>query len=314
MSTVKSNKFSPQSLPIVQIDGFNDYESYVVGAGQTSFTASNFNSRTPVRAYIKTSLDPVVWTEVTVNFTASTTFEIVEGVSDGDEMLVYYQSGYYQGDDSIDDTQVAITSTNTTVNYANLKILLDNIGESALLESYKDYGLGSTDVQQLDLAQSETVETGFYALVDGQYVGLLFQFNDSGSIKQLFLPYGEQKVYSRDNESGSLPSNFSEVGKNIEIGSKSASFTISEDDLYQHIRVDTPSLVNITIPADSSYDAPIGATLTAIQIGNSPLQFVADTGVTINSADSLVASRTQYSALTVIKIGANEWDLMGDLA
>jgi len=94
MSTIKANKLSPQSLPIVQIDGFNEMESFVVGSGQTSFTSTKFNSQTELRAFKRNATDPEIWDELSLSFTTSASFNIVEPYSEGDEIILYGLVGY----------------------------------------------------------------------------------------------------------------------------------------------------------------------------------------------------------------------------
>lgn len=313
MSIVKSNKFSPQSLPIVQIDGFNEVESFVVDVSQTSFTSSNFDSRSQVRAFRYNS-GIQEWEELTVVFTTDTDFEIFEGVSDGDEFLVFYIAGYYQNDESIDDVDVILTSTNTVVSSFNtLKLLLDSIGESALLESFKKYGLGSTDIVQIDDASSisTSLETGIYFLQDSTGIGILLSFNDNGSIKQILYPSNSDQVLTRDNSSGSF-SEFKVPGK-VEVKTESTGFTLSLTDQYKYIRVTDSAAVTATIPDNATVAFPIGTSVDIIQAGTGQLSIAGAVGVTINTPSTLDA-RAQYSALKLIKVGTDEWDLMGDVA
>ncbi|MDX1532696.1 MAG: hypothetical protein R3230_00660 [Nitrosopumilaceae archaeon] len=314
MSTVKSDNFAPFTQPIVLINGFNDVESFVVGSGQTSFTSTKFTNKTQIRAFKRNDLDPTIWDELTVTFTSTDTFEVAESYSEGDEILLYGIGNYYQGDPSLSSDEVSNDSTNSEfTSSTSLTDIIDALGASSKLESYKDYGVGSTNLQSVDLTQSETVASGFYNLIDTGYSGILIQMNDSTTIKQVYLPFGKEGIYSRDNSSGSFPSDFTPIG-NVDVVSETTSFTLSNSHVHKYVRVSNAGAVNVTIPDSVSLDFPIGTIFTITQSGVGQVTFDAGTGVVINSADSLVSTRVQYSSATLTKVGTDEWDLVGDLA
>lgn len=313
MSTVKSNKFSPQSLPIVQIDGFNEVESFVVGAGQTSFDSTKFTNTTPIRAFKRNDIDPSVWDELTVTWSDVDTFTVAESYSEGEEIIMFGIGNYYKGDENLSSDNVVNDSTNTEFTASlTLTDIVNLLGASSKLESYKDYGIGSTDLTQVDLITSETIESGLYTLLDVGYSGNLIQFEDSGNIKQIYIPFGKDQIQTRDNSSGSFP-DFKPASA-IDIGSETTSFTLAEDDAYKHIRVSNAGAVSVTIPDSATLNFPIGTNISIIQAGAGQITITSGAGVIINSADSLVSTRVQYSTISLIKVGTDEWDLAGDIA
>ena len=69
----------------------------------------------------------------------------------------------------------------------------------------------------------------------------------------------------------------------------------------------------VAIPISSSQNFAIGQKVDLVQMGTGTVTVVAGTsGVTLRSTPSAVL-RTQYSAASVVKIGSDEWLLMGDL-
>lgn len=69
----------------------------------------------------------------------------------------------------------------------------------------------------------------------------------------------------------------------------------------------------VAIPISSSQNFAVGQKVDLVQMGTGTVTVVAGTaGVTLRSTPSAVL-RTQYSAASVIKIGTDEWLLMGDL-
>lgn len=68
----------------------------------------------------------------------------------------------------------------------------------------------------------------------------------------------------------------------------------------------------LTVPLDSTTNFPVGSTINLLQYGTGKLTVAAASGVTLRCASSS-ESRTQYSALSLIKLASNEWVLLGDL-
>lgn len=106
------------------------------------------------------------------------------------------------------------------------------------------------------------------------------------------------------------------LGPNDEtnVVSATTAFTLSLSDSYKYHRISNASAVTVTVPPNSSVAFPIGTTLTVVQAGAGQVTFAAGAGVTINSADSLLSTRVQFSSATITKVSADEWDLIGDLA
>lgn len=68
----------------------------------------------------------------------------------------------------------------------------------------------------------------------------------------------------------------------------------------------------VQIPLNSSQAFTTGQKVDLVQMGTGTVTVVGTAGVTLRSTPSAIL-RTQYSAASVIKIGTDEWLLMGDL-
>lgn len=94
----------------------------------------------------------------------------------------------------------------------------------------------------------------------------------------------------------------------------SAAYTVSDEDLAGVVirRMNLSSAGDVTVPAGLTNKEPV----TFIQTGAGQLTFVADTGVTILSADGNLKTRVQYSSATLVPDGdtADTYYLIGDLA
>ncbi|HWJ40785.1 MAG TPA: hypothetical protein VNT29_06615 [Candidatus Limnocylindrales bacterium] len=68
----------------------------------------------------------------------------------------------------------------------------------------------------------------------------------------------------------------------------------------------------VTVPPNSSVAYPINTEITLVQIGAGQLTLAQGAGVTIRTAETLLA-RKQWSWLTIKKVATDEWYLTGDI-
>ena len=70
---------------------------------------------------------------------------------------------------------------------------------------------------------------------------------------------------------------------------------------------------NFIIPPDILVPFPVLTAICVVQIGTGKVTFVAGDGVTLrHPSDVIPKTRKQNSTLSVIKLSANEWAVMGD--
>jgi len=100
------------------------------------------------------------------------------------------------------------------------------------------------------------------------------------------------------------------VGVNNQTGT---TYTIVLADSGKLVTLSNASPVTVTLPQDSSVAIPVGERVDFAGIGVGLVTFAAGSGATVNGTPSLV-TRARYSAATAIKIAANTWLLVGDLA
>ena len=92
-----------------------------------------------------------------------------------------------------------------------------------------------------------------------------------------------------------------------------SAYTLALSDAGEVVNQSYSSPNTITVPPQSSVAYPIGTQITVIQQGTGQIQFLAGSGVTINSAYGMLKTQTQYSGATLHKESANTWTLTGQL-
>lgn len=95
------------------------------------------------------------------------------------------------------------------------------------------------------------------------------------------------------------------------ISTKTASYSLVSGDTggQSVILMDVASANNLTVSAS----LPVKGPITIVQKGAGQTTIVADTGVTIVSADSKLKLRTRYSSATLICLATNSYLLIGDI-
>lgn len=103
------------------------------------------------------------------------------------------------------------------------------------------------------------------------------------------------------------------VDKLITTNRQTASYTLVLTDADKMVEMNVAGANNLTVPANASVAFPTGTQILVSQYGAGQTTFVADVGVTIRSNSGNLKLSAQYTAATLVKIGANEWYLFGSL-
>lgn len=97
------------------------------------------------------------------------------------------------------------------------------------------------------------------------------------------------------------------------VSTQSTSFTVALTDAGKILKCDNAAAMTATIDTDAAVNFAVGQKIDFLQYGLGQLTVVGATGVTVNSTPTNKL-RTRFSVASAIKIGANEWILVGDLA
>lgn len=157
--------------------------------------------------------------------------------------------------------------------------------------------------QSADLQQWRT-NAGLVARVDQN--GRFYSF-DGTSTSEIATLSGTQTLTNK-----TLANPISTIGTNA----RTSSYTLLLSDQSKIIEINSSSDTNLTIPADSVANFPIGTYIVVLQTGTAQITLVPGyslTGsVTINATPGL-KTRTQWSMVTLIKRATNLWVAAGDL-
>ena len=219
------------------------------------------------------------------------------------------------------DNSVKLATTNTGVN------ITGNLGMSGYIICTDIYPTGS-----ISMADDRAIYFGGDADMAFYHTGANAYFNnDTGTMyftnatftetAMTLVPNGAASLYY-DNSvklatatdgvaiTGACKATNFEVGNNIITDSTTTrTFALTDNGMY--IRFTSASDVTATIPLNSAVAFPIGTIIECINAGDSDLTITKTAGVTLNSADSNTKLTTQFKAVTLKKVAADVWDVIG---
>lgn len=98
-----------------------------------------------------------------------------------------------------------------------------------------------------------------------------------------------------------------------EVVQQTGNYTLALSDSGKIIRVNSSSALSVTVPPNDTIAFPIGAQVGIIRQGTGAVTLVQGAGVAIRSIDSKKKIKGQYSSAALLKIGTDEWILVGSL-
>lgn len=98
----------------------------------------------------------------------------------------------------------------------------------------------------------------------------------------------------------------------LPVNVETASYTLALSDAGGTVEMDVGSANDVTVPAEASVDFPVGTVIEVCQVGAGQTTIVEDTGVTVNTPETLVLTG-QWSTVSLRKRAADEWVLAGDV-
>lgn len=98
----------------------------------------------------------------------------------------------------------------------------------------------------------------------------------------------------------------------MEIVSITGDTTVAASHVGKYLRTTSASTVTITVAADATTNLPIGSVVQIRRAAAGAVVIAAASGVTITSSGTMTL-RAQNSTVSLIKVAADTWDLMGDV-
>jgi hypothetical protein len=98
-----------------------------------------------------------------------------------------------------------------------------------------------------------------------------------------------------------------------DIAAKTANYTLVLADAGRVIEFSSASNLTLTVPTNATAAFATGATVTVTRRGAGDVTVAGASGVTLRSGGNRLKIGQQYAGIALIKIGTNEWMVLGDL-
>jgi hypothetical protein len=92
-----------------------------------------------------------------------------------------------------------------------------------------------------------------------------------------------------------------------------ATYTLDKTDAGSLVSFTNFVTVTVTVPTEASEGWVAGEGVSLLQNGSGQVSIVGASGVTVNTT-AIAKTRTQYSTVSLVYLGANTWILVGDMA
>jgi hypothetical protein len=100
----------------------------------------------------------------------------------------------------------------------------------------------------------------------------------------------------------------------ISTNAQIANYTVALTDSGGLVAMNSAANTVVTVPPNSAVVFPIGSVIEVARYGVGGVTIAPGSGVTLRSRGNLLAIGNQYGAVTLHKLGTNEWLVVGDLA
>jgi collagen type VII alpha len=100
----------------------------------------------------------------------------------------------------------------------------------------------------------------------------------------------------------------------VSLTSVTSSLTLSQDLASRFVEANSSSTISVAVPTDAAVPFSVGDQISIMRVGTGAVSIAGATGVTVNSTESKITLRAQYSVATLVKRATNTWGLFGDLA
>ena len=116
-----------------------------------------------------------------------------------------------------------------------------------------------------------------------------------------------------DNSSGAKLQVTGSITYQNTFNRQTASYTLVLSDQNDIVEMNVATANNLTVPLNSTVAFPIGTEIAITQYGAGKTTIVATGGVTLRSAGGLLSIGAQYAMVSLVKVGTNEWYVVGNL-
>ena len=134
-----------------------------------------------------------------------------------------------------------------------------------------------------------------------------------GSGFHRFYAKTDGKAYSKSSGGTEYDLTASGGASVVTFNRQTASYTLALSDANKMVEMNVGTANNLTVPLNSSISFPTGTIIDVVQYGAGQTTIVATSGVTLRSTNNWLKINARYGAVTLVKVGTDEWYVFGNL-
>jgi hypothetical protein len=134
-----------------------------------------------------------------------------------------------------------------------------------------------------------------------------------GSGFHRFYAKTDGKAYSKNSAGTEYDLTATGGSSVVTFNRQAASYTLALSDANKMVEMNVATANNLTVPLNSSVLFPTGTIIDVVQYGAGQTTIVATGGVTLRSTNNWLKINARYGAVTLVKVGTDEWYVFGNL-
>jgi hypothetical protein len=134
-----------------------------------------------------------------------------------------------------------------------------------------------------------------------------------GSGFHRFYAKTDGKAYSKNSAGTEYDLTASGGATVVSFNRQTSSYTLVAGDANKMVEMNVATANNLTVPLNSSVAFATGTIIDVVQYGAGQTTIVATGGVTLRSTNNWLKINARYGAVTLVKVGTDEWYVFGNL-
>lgn len=267
-----------------------------------------FEAKTPDRAALTGHIVQTMYGLKISQLKGATGFTITNSwgiYQEGTQENNYFAGNVIVGSTTVGSYKLDVTN-NFRVNTGTVPVAIESFSNPGIGTVASVYSTGTNSTIAFGSQANDTYLVGGYVFIGNQSAKFMIQADTLTGGYDGWGSIGSSAKYMKEVYTNYL------VDK-VNFNRQTASYTLVSGDRSKVIEMNVGSANTLTVPTNASVAFPVGTKITIIQYGAGQTT-IGGAGVTFRSRSSWLKISAQYGRVQLIKVGTDEWYVLGDLA
>ena len=267
-----------------------------------------FEAKTPDRASLTGHVVQNIYGLKIGQLRGATGYTITNGwgiYQEGSQDNNYFNGSVVIGSATVGNYKLDVTST-FRVNTGTVPVAIESFANPGIGTVASVYSTGTNSTIAFGSQANDTYLVGGFVFIGNQSAKFMISADTLTGAYDGWGSIGSSAKYMKEVYTNYL------VSKQV-FSRQTASYTLVSGDRSKVIEMNVGSANTLTVPTNASVAFPIGTQITIIQYGAGQTT-IAGAGVTFRSTNNWLKINAQYGSATIIKVGTDEWYVVGNLS